>query len=453
MQNIRTETSTPTQVSLQSLESELASIFAGLAVLANECYGEGAGSRMLGGTAESHGCALVDAVDVGSTRIGKHLPFWFRYGFEGIVSAGFNIDRLDENDGPFERLNDLLEVVRPNGGSFEWFLAGAGASQDLTAKSQLAELVRRVEARRSLDQGEKLSLADITLLADMNDRSVRNATSAQGEARLVVGEDGYVANQEAQRWLKKRRGFIPTQFRELPKDLGTVPDALDAVELPVFIRARLTALSQPAAMEGIVRSFADDDWRPRAAAESGLTVARIEEVASFPFSVRPAECEGLARALKVDVVWFTYQVMLALFPNQVDMLLNPGAWGATARATQSEPAPQSVTITLTAPMLEHGYLDIPAEAMALFPPECFEPVDPEELKVGAAARAHKSRFVELAYGGHRDQTDLRVKSAKTISPRRRFTGWFNTELGAKVGDRILVERTGERVYTLSHIVN
>lgn len=48
-------------------------------------------------------------------------------------------------------------------------------------------------------------------------------------------------------------------------------------------------------------------------------------------------------------------------------------------------------------------------------------------------------------------TDIRKKSEKTISPRRRFTSWLNTELGAKPGDRIRIEKVNERTFSLNHI--
>ncbi|KWT98505.1 MULTISPECIES: hypothetical protein [unclassified Variovorax] len=441
-----TESSDP--VTLDSLKHELAGMYAGLAVFVNECYLQGAGNRMLGGAAESHPGVLVDAVDVDATSIGRMLPLWFRYGYEGIVSAGYDVASIEDDEGPFEQLRNMLNILRVDNPHFDWCLAGAGVHRNMFAKSHLADMLKHVEARNGLDSGTKLGLDEVALLANMNERSVRNATSAEGESRLALLDDGLVAVEEARRWLKGRRGFVPTQFRELPGALEAVPDSLDDVEIPVFVFRRLRALASRPTLANAAkhRRYGDDDWLVRASQVSGLSAERVKAVAQLPMSIRPNECAGLAKALKVDAVWFTYQVMTALFPQQVDMLLNPGAWSGAPSVGAGEPQANSVTVTLTGPMLQHGYLDLPSSTKDLFPADCFS-------DRAAESTPEQSNLVELVYGAHREKTDIRVKSAKTISPRRRFVGWFNTELGAKPGDRIKLEKTAERVYTLTHITN
>ena len=454
MQHIHTDNFNPDTaagtVSLQSLQHELAGVYAGLAVLVNDCYRQGAGNRMLGGSAESHPGVLIDAVDVTSTTIGKMLPIWHRYGYQGIVSVGFEPDDIQDADGPFEQLFALLNVLRFDNHQFDWCLMGAGLHRSMAEKSHLAELVKHVSARSGLDCGaEEFGVEELALLAGMTERSVRNATTADGDGRLALLPNGHVSHEEAKRWLHGRRGFVPTQVRELPKEFE-MPDSLDDVEIPVFVRRRLIALAKQKTSMNAGHASGDDEWLMRASRESGLSVDRLQEVTELPLSIRPQECAGLAKALKVDTVWFNYQVMAALFPQQVDMLLNPASWKTTQPARPDEPPAQAVTVTLTRAMLANGYLDIPASAKSMFPDECFteRTADPT-LK--QAAQEHQARKVELVFGSHREKTDIRVKSAKTISPRRRFTGWFNTELGAKAGDRIRIEKTGERVYTLSHI--
>ena len=87
------------------------------------------------------------------------------------------------------------------------------------------------------------------------------------------------------------------------------------------------------------------------------------------------------------------------------------------------------------------WADLPAAAKDLFP----------SISMGSRKEGDTGSEVELIYGSHRALTDIRVKSGKTISPRKRFSAWLNTELGARPGDRIRVEKTGERQYTLTHI--
>lgn len=422
------------------LETELAGFFAGTSVLVEECYAPGAGQRMLNSGDDVQRAADIKHVEVKGTLLGKMLPVWFNYAYEGVKSAGFDPEHLDEPNGPYKRLNGMLGLLRTDDGYFEHCLIKAGADLPEMAKGRLADLAKRLDARSSLDRGDRLTLEGVALLAGMNERSVRNAISADGEGKLIIGENGFVTNEEATRWLVGRRGFRPTEKRELPKDLQSLPDALLDVEIPVFVRSRLKALwASPGPDTGDLH----DHWKYRAAKQANVPLDRIEAAMQLPLSIRPEECAGLAKILKVDVVWFTHQVMTALFPDQMDMLLNPGAWRAPDSVGIGQPAPRSVTVELTAAMIEHGYLDLPASSRTLFPEDCF----------GSRKKGDEGGQVELIYGLHHAMTDIRIKSAKTISPRRRLTAWLKTELACKPGDRIRLDKTEDRVFKLTHLVS
>ena len=98
-------------------------------------------------------------------------------------------------------------------------------------------------------------------------------------------------------------------------------------------------------------------------------------------------------------------------------------------------------IILSEAMIKHGYLDIPGHAKALFPKDCF----------GTRARGDTGKPVELRYGGRVEQTDIRIKSEQTVSPRKRFNAWYQKELSARAGDRIRLTRVGDRAYELTHL--
>ena len=428
---------------IASLEDELAAFHTGLAVLAEETVSQGAGSRMLALPENEMPSWRAVRPRIRSTRIGALLPVWFKYGYEGIVAAGFDAARFDAVDGPFERLADMLGVLRTDDGYFEDCLLVADVDPDKRVHGHLADLVRRVRARHALDHGISLSLEELALLADMNERSVRNAVSAEGDGRLTLDNQGEVANEEASRWLRGRRGFIATQRRELPRDLKEPSAALDAIEIPGFLRSRLEALGSQPEDEMTAADMQRPAWFARAVRAARLSVERLDVAIRLPLDILPEECADLARAAEIDLVWLNHQVMTALFPDQVDMLLNPKAWRADEASVASEPASQAVTIELTASMLAHGYIDLPASSKEIFPADCF----------GTRTKGDEGAQVELVYGAHRAMTDIRKKSTKTISPRRRFTAWLNTELGAKPGDRIRLEKTAERVFTLTHIAH
>jgi hypothetical protein len=422
------------------LERELACYYAGVAVLLEECFTPGAGIRALGLKERTTYVRLAAEVDVKSTDIGRMLPVWVRYAYEGVVSAGYGDNAMDTHaGGSLEHLRDMLHLLRADDPYFEMCLSAA--QSDLPDEFEfggLADVSERVTARHDLDTEASLDAAQLALLANMNERSVRNAMLAGGD--LKADANGNVDNTEAKRWLQGRRGFVATTRREFPSDAMQLPDALDSVEIPTFIDRRLRALWR----EGGAETLSQTDerfpgWVVQASRNSGLAPERVLAGCLLPLDVRPQDCEAWAKALRVERVWFTHQVMSALFPEQVDMLLNPSAWQAPQ--SHGYASALGVTVTLTTAMLLHGYIDMPASASAMFPAD----------SMGTRHEDETGAPVLFLYGPHRAETDIRVKSSKTISPRKRFGVWLNDELNARKGDRIRIEKTGEREYTLSHI--
>lgn len=444
-------------ITLRALEAELAGFYGGLAVLVNECFQEGAGDRMLG-TSEDDARSYADRVDVNATRVGRMLPAYAAYAYQGVQLAGLGLDSLEGMDGPFERLRDMLVTLSATDPYFEDCLIGAGAPsrQDLGNLRQMVDLVM---ARAHLDQGHPMTIPELALLAGMNERSVRNA-AAGADGQLVQNEDGAVPNAEALRWLDGRRSFRRTEVRTVSVETDELPESLEGFEIPHFVQSRLRAL-----WDDGDQSEHFGDWRLKASVAAGLTVARIDAATELPLRVQPAECVGLARALKVDLAWFTHQVMSALFPEQVDMLLNPGHWRAPdllmkrplAAATEGSMSVQEeahavmvaadyVDVVLSPSMLKHGYLDMPASAKSMFPADCLGAKSPSDNSPDIGQ-------VELRYGKHRAMTDIREKSERTISPRTRFGAWFNRELSAQPGQVIRVTRIGDRVFELTFSAN
>lgn len=74
-----------------------------------------------------------------------------------------------------------------------------------------------------------LSLSEIAILADIQERSVRNythSTRAEGERlkTVKVGGRTYVRPEDAKEWLIRRRRFIPTRFPEGDVQAKSVED-------------------------------------------------------------------------------------------------------------------------------------------------------------------------------------------------------------------------------------
>ena len=69
----------------------------------------------------------------------------------------------------------------------------------------------KARARRRLDRGDTLILADVALLSGITLKSASNATQKRhGEKRLVVGRDSRIENENALIWLLGRKGFTPS---------------------------------------------------------------------------------------------------------------------------------------------------------------------------------------------------------------------------------------------------
>ncbi|MEY2892240.1 MAG: hypothetical protein RJA98_2148 [Pseudomonadota bacterium] len=421
-------------ITLDSLKLELRSYYAALAVVVDDCFEAGAGDRMLGVDSQSSGFRF-ERLDIDRSRLGALLPTWYRYAYEGVLSAGYSPQQFFRADGAFERLGDLLTVF----GKDNVYLTDAHEScgVDNPPAGHLADLAARLGARASLDTGCDMTLQEIALLADMNERSVRNATTIEGTARLEVRADGRVVHAEALGWLAGRRGFKPTDQRVMTPDL--LPSDLLDVEIPIFVTTRLRRVYDERAQS----SVGGEGWLASASLDAGIPIARIQELCELPLKIHPRECAALARAMCIDPHWFTLQVMSALYPEPIDMLLNPRHWRNVARTTEEEMEPGSldaVTITLTPAMLKHGYVDIPMSAKKLFP----------NCEFGSREREGQGGQVEFLFGMQRVMTDIRQKSQQTLSPRKRFTAWLNTELGAKPGDRIRIDRIGDSQFRMSH---
>lgn len=80
-----------------------------------------------------------------------------------------------------------------------------------------------------------LTLAEVALLADMDERSVRNAANPKLPNPLTteaVGRRSLVRPEEARRWLATRKGFVATKVID-----GTVEEHLPSFDLPPLPQA------------------------------------------------------------------------------------------------------------------------------------------------------------------------------------------------------------------------
>jgi hypothetical protein len=90
------------------------------------------------------------------------------------------------------------------------------------------------------EEGGYLSIGEVALLADMDERSVRNAAANKGEGRLMteqVGKRSLVEIGEAKRWLAGRKGFVPSVGTEA----APVPPSMSAATMQSLVEGAAAA--------------------------------------------------------------------------------------------------------------------------------------------------------------------------------------------------------------------
>jgi len=211
-------------------------------------------------TDEAFGVSVADQLK----RRVRDCPFWngamrmYEYAVGGL---------LPRDTGAMDSDDELMSVVR--------FLDGASDSGhgfyfgdfSLAIPKAAVNVAEMAHARHVLDGGQRqmifdheidnehLSIAEVALLANMDEKSVRNATGAKAADRLITetaGKRSVVPLEEARRWLAGRKEFVPTRrsHGSLPRPTGLSlpPDlaellrsraAAAKMDIESFLRERL----------------------------------------------------------------------------------------------------------------------------------------------------------------------------------------------------------------------
>ncbi|MEZ5646024.1 MAG: hypothetical protein R3E94_03270 [Burkholderiaceae bacterium] len=209
---------------------------------------------------------------VRSSHLWQAVDAMYDYGVLGIPSGS-----LVPNGAADMRHQEAERFIRAMHTPAMWLLLDANDN----APPQLALRVAKMSsARMALDNvlgryqhdadengratlsSDSLTIADVALLANMDERSVRNAANPRMPNPLrtqQVGLRTVVTPEDALEWLRKRRGFTPTQHSDLTADRPhefdvTLPEdvmhalleeaARSGMPLEVLLRKRLFNLAQ-----------------------------------------------------------------------------------------------------------------------------------------------------------------------------------------------------------------
>jgi hypothetical protein len=425
---------------LKKLERELAERIVHLAAFLDFSFGgdrRGYGLQLIEARDKSGfdlGGDDFDLVDLTKYRIGRALAFFYDYAYharcvQGIEWDDWKVDHIDQVFREFLEITDTFGVVTSTGNDPTWGTMIFGSGEVKWRKSPLWEMMELCDARQKLDFEKQVSVIDIALLANMNEKSVRNALRAEGENQLVSEDGENIDSAEALRWLRGRKsGFRETTFVSF--DQEELPETLRYIEISPFITARLQKYSDQS-----VGDFLYADAAQQLGYSREQLWAILDNIENLPIK----DVQRIAKVIKVDPAWFTEQVFAALYPEQMELILYKKE--ITYEVIKDEQEKPYIEVTLTEKGIKNGYIDIPEKFSDFFPKDCF----------GDRSRDKQGKSIELRLGTEVRKSDMRVKSSITISPRARFGGYFNKVIQAKPGDLLRIIRIEERIFELKYI--
>jgi len=226
----------------EDIQAELRDFMVGFACSMERVYGQGRGGALLGNPGQS-------AEDVEPT-LAKLDDAWLWQAVLTMYEYGINGQPHDS----FGKNGDIGNMY----GEAEMFLLGLDSlklfmEEDEVRWPRLSIItVKTAVARHILDGGERyitrdddemagyLSFSEVALLADMDERSVRNAANPKLTDALATknfGRRTMIHIDDARQWLAARKGFVPTK--------GVAPEPLpdetnwSTLNLPYPLLARI----------------------------------------------------------------------------------------------------------------------------------------------------------------------------------------------------------------------
>jgi hypothetical protein len=201
------------------MQAELRDFLFHFAGSVQRLYGKNGGGGLLGVPSKQVSEVSLAEARIEDTMLWKAVNDMYDFGISGIMTEGRDLGSGKHLDAEFCDAEMFLRGLT----SLDQYL-----DEDETKIPRLSTLaVRTAVARHVLEGGERftgfseddaggsdLSFFEMALLADMDERSVRNAANPKLPnplATVVHGKRTYVEREEAKRWLVERKGFVPTQ--------------------------------------------------------------------------------------------------------------------------------------------------------------------------------------------------------------------------------------------------
>jgi hypothetical protein len=240
------------------------------------------------------------------------------------MDVAFDFTRTGQWRGPLEELVGVVNALEPFRVLLELnALSGPYTDPRLRDddRATLLNTLNSLLARRWLANGSPLTLPQIALLADLSEKSVRMAaTGRDRNPDLRTYKDGtqtFVKAEEAERWLRARPSYMPTQIH------GDI-DSISLLARTNHQVAQILTSCRERAKLSIEKLAQQMDWNPRQTEmyeqlEGGWWDQGDVDVTLFD----QLTVVKLARVFKIDTVLeFAQSICSVLLPYQIQQQLN-----------------------------------------------------------------------------------------------------------------------------------
>lgn len=217
----------------------------------------------------------------------------YEYAFDGVLPNGVNADDI-ENGLPLRIIFEMLELF--------------GGAADSKVSNYLYDVFDAAHGRQRLDGGMTLTIKDVALLANVDERTVRNAISAKELEASKLDKKKHIDNKSAISWLSKRKGFNSTKFPNLEtvnfNDIKSIPEFCAYLK---FIRKNREV---------------DLSNQKRISEETFIRDYGVYPLENGIFALSIDKCEALSDFYNIDRVSFLIKVMELFFKEQLGLIKN-----------------------------------------------------------------------------------------------------------------------------------